>query len=138
LAIETINDIQAQLQQLIDSKQKALDEYEAGRIMLRAELSSLQKAALSLAGTKAQAPRAKKQRYNGEVSRTTQVLEVLQKSTKALDLGALAKAVGLEDNAQNRTKINATLTPMLKGHDSPVIRVSPGIYAARTVGEVRA
>lgn len=144
MAIETINDIQAQLNQLIATKQKALDEYEAKRIMLRAELSSLQRAALSLSPAKAQAPKARPQQQqrangsSGEVSRTSQVLDVLRKSTKALDLGALAKAVGLDDNAQNRTKINATLTPLLKGHDSPVVRVSPGIYAARTHGEVRA
>lgn len=134
MAIETIDDIQAQLTQLIESKQKALDEYEAGRIMLRSELSSLLKAQTSLnAGSKAQ-PKAKRERtQNGEVSRTALVLDALRKSAKALDLGALAKAVGLEDNANNRTKINATLTPMLKGHDSPVVRVSAGIYAAREV-----
>lgn len=139
MAIETINDIQDQLTKLIESKQKALDEYEAGRIMLRSELASLQKAATSLGAGKGKEPKAKgPQRQNGEVTRTTLVLDALRQSARALDLGALAKAVGLDDNANNRTKINATLTPMLKGHDSPVIRVSPGIYAARTTGEVRA
>lgn len=145
MQIEGLGDITKQCESVLESKRQELVETQAQIGTLKAEIAALvklTKVAASLGDiTVAGKPAGRRQaalnpRGPKGDSRGMAVLNLLRETDKSLDLGTICRKLNMEDNAQNRTKVSAALTPMVSGPQSPVIRVSVGVYAARRVGAV--
>lgn len=141
MQIEGIGDIVGYCERLVETKQKEIETALEQVALLKSEVAALHKLAKAAGSIGLTVPvrREKVHRAKGEMkpnSRTAQVLEVLRASQTALDLGTIARRIGLEDNTVNRTKISAALTTMVRGPQSPAIRVGAGTYTARQLGHI--
>jgi hypothetical protein len=129
-----INSLHTQCTKLVEAKRQEL-EIATNKVKdIKAELLALEKIqkSFSLFGSPSDEPvRRTRSVRNGQPTKVARVLEILKSSDKALDTGSIAKALGDEDNARTRTQISGILGKFCQGPDSPIVRVSPGIYAAR-------
>ena len=141
MQIEGLGDITKQCEIVLEAKQQELLEAQDRIGVLKSEIAALEKLTkvaasignITVSARAARTPRPVVARGEG---RGAALVAILRDTDKSLDLGTLARKLGLEDNSANRTKVSAALTPLVVGPQSPVVRVATGIYAARTVGAV--
>jgi hypothetical protein len=141
MIIEGVDAIAQHCTNLYAAKVVELESLKAQIASVQAEIKALGKLTKAVEGVGDIKPierlapkRARK--VAGEQSRGAAVLEILRSTPQSLDLGTIARKMGMEDTTTNRTKISAAITALIRGPHSPVVRVSAGVYAARTTGRV--
>jgi hypothetical protein len=128
----SLANLESQCLQLLEAKQSELNDLNSRTALLKAEVVSLEKVAKSIEAANEKGKPSNGRHRTRDRGRTRRIIEILQTSPKALDLGAIVTQLGEDDNANNRTRVSAALTRITSDPQGAVVRVSPGIYAART------
>ena len=129
------DELKAKTLEATEVQQAEVDELTRQLQVATDKLSTLLKAYKAFSGE-----RASKRSSNGKESRVkggirSKILELLDTSPTAMDLGQLTKEIYGEDNQKTRARTTAALVYLTKGADSPVRRVGTGSYTSREVAQ---
>lgn len=131
--MSSIESLTQQFKDTLDAEQQTLHTMLADVAIKREHVSSLEKAYAALTGKhepKTRQLRARTPGPNG-TSLKSKLVEILQASPTAMDLGSLTRAVLGTDDSRSRTRISAALSPIAADPAGVIRRIGVGSYVSR-------